>query len=270
MNDLLRRSLAPLTDQAWSQIDETAARVLKTHLTARTFVDFHGPLGWDFASVNLGRLERTDLPAGQEGVACSVRVVLPLVEVRVPFTLSMVEVDHAARGCEDIELGPLEDAARKTALFEERAVYAGLSQGGIQGIAERASHEAVPLSQNTADFPKAVARGVQALTMGGAPAPYALVLGSDAWSALMHSGTGGYPPKRIIRDLLGGEILLSRAIQGGVLLSATEGNFQLTVGQDLAVGYAAHDRDEVELFLIESFTFRVLVPEAAIVLRPAG
>jgi hypothetical protein len=42
------------------------------------------------------------------------------------------------------------------------------------------------------------------------------------------------------------------------------------LGQDFSVGYASHDRDKVELYLTESFTFRVLEPAAAVVaLRPA-
>jgi uncharacterized linocin/CFP29 family protein len=38
------------------------------------------------------------------------------------------------------------------------------------------------------------------------------------------------------------------------------------VGQDLAIGYAHHDKDQVELYLTESLTFRVLEPAAAVAL----
>jgi uncharacterized linocin/CFP29 family protein len=60
------------------------------------------------------------------------------------------------------------------------------------------------------------------------------------------------------------------ALQGGaVLLSTRGGDYELTVGQDLSVGYAIHDRADVELFLTESFTFRVLEEKAAIFLKRA-
>jgi len=52
-----------------------------------------------------------------------------------------------------------------------------------------------------------------------------------------------------------------------VLLSIRGGDYELTVGQDLSVGYASHDRTTVELYLTESFTFRVLEDKAAILLR---
>ena len=130
MVDLLKRSLAPLTEKAWEEIDATAARVLKSQLTARRIVDFDGPHGWDFAAVNLGRLDTAKEPSPQE-VPWGKRLVLPLIESRVPFQLDQMELDSIARGAKDADLEPLEDAARRTALFEESAVYNGFEPAGI-------------------------------------------------------------------------------------------------------------------------------------------
>ena len=55
--DLLKRQLAPITTEAWEQIDEEARRVLKLHLAGRKLVDFVGPLGWQAGAVNTGRLK---------------------------------------------------------------------------------------------------------------------------------------------------------------------------------------------------------------------
>jgi len=44
----------------------------------------------------------------------------------------------------------------------------------------------------------------------------------------------------------------------------TMGLVYVTVGQDLSIGYAAHDPHIVELYLTESFTFRVLEAVAAV------
>ncbi len=69
-----------------------------------------------------------------------------------------------------------------------------------------------------------------------------------------------------------GSLVWAPALQGGaVLLSVRGGDYELTVGQDLSVGYAIHDRTDVELFLTESFAFRVLENKAAVLLsRPAA
>ncbi len=263
MADLLKRSLAPLTDEAWQEIDATAATILKAQLTARTLVDFSGPHGWKFAAVNLGRI---DIPngGGDENVPWGVRTVLPLVEVRLPVVLPQLELDNASRGCADVDLAPLEEAARRVAHFEDAAVYTGFEPGGIRGIVQQAAHKPVKLPDNPELYPKAVAQGLKELRLAGVPGPYSLVLGIDAYAGLIQAGKGGFPPVRIICDMLGGDILATQVLQGGVLLSTAGGDFELAVGQDLAIGYASHDRNEVELFLTESFTFRVLRPEAAV------
>jgi len=268
MADLLRRSLAPLTEAAWEEIDERATAVLESQLTARRVVDFEGPHGWQFAAVNLGRLEASDQPAPGD-VPWGRRLVMALVETRVPFTLDQMEMDSIARGAKDADLDSLEDAARRSAIFEESAVYNGFGPGGIEGIVAQAAHQPIPLPGNTREFPEAVARGIEAITLAGIEGPFELILGVDAWAGLMQSGAGGYPPQRIISRMIDGDPRLSPALKGGLLLSAAEGNFELTIGQDFSVGYAWHDRDSIELYLTESLAFRVLEPNAAVQLKPA-
>ena len=56
-------------------------------------------------------------------------------------------------------------------------------------------------------------------------------------------------------------------IDGGVVLSLRGGDFVLDSGQDLSIGYLDHDADVVRLYLEESFSFRVLEPDAAVALR---
>ena len=43
--DLLKRSHAPITPEAWKQIDAEAKRVLQINLAGRKLVDFDGPTG---------------------------------------------------------------------------------------------------------------------------------------------------------------------------------------------------------------------------------
>ena len=89
--DLLKRSHAPITPEAWKQIDAEARRVLQINLAGRRLVDLDGPHGWQYAAVNTGRLTiRTD---GALGVPWGVRDVAPLIEVRVPFELPIMELD---------------------------------------------------------------------------------------------------------------------------------------------------------------------------------
>lgn len=253
-----------MSDAAWAELDAEAGRILKRLLTGRKVVDVHGPHGWEYGAVNVGRLKTAKKKAG--AVGWGVRDVLPLVELRAPFKLAQMELDSITRGAADPELKPLQDVVAQAGQFEDAAVFGGFDAGGIGGIVAWASNKLVPLPSEPAEYPKAVALAVKALTLAGVGAPYALVLEPDAYFALMQTAKQGYPPQRIIRDLLGGDILISAAVTGGVVLSRRGGDFELTVGQDFSLGYASHDRAEVEFFVTESFAFRVLTPEAAVAL----
>src|SRR5450755_1789516 len=101
--DLLKRQKAPIVSEAWEQIDEEARRVLKLHLAGRKVVDFSGPHGWTFAAVNSGRLKLLER-GPVAGVPAGVRDVRPLVELRLPFFLEIMELDYAARGATDLDL----------------------------------------------------------------------------------------------------------------------------------------------------------------------
>jgi uncharacterized linocin/CFP29 family protein len=51
-------------------------------------------------------------------------------------------------------------------------------------------------------------------------------------------------------------------------VSLRGGDFLFEAGEDLSVGYDRHDAGTVDLYLLESFTFRVATPEAALALTP--
>lgn len=262
--DFLKRQLAPVIDEAWVQIEEEAVRVLEANLSARHVVDLIGPKGFDFSAVDLGELETAKDPI--DGVGYGIRRVMPLIETRVPFTLNVWNLDNLARGAANVDTDEVIRAALALASFEERAIYYGFEPGGIKGLTECAAHKAVALGSDAAHYVDAVTKAMLVLSDSGVGGPYALVLGSKAFRKLVGDGSM-YPPRQRIAKTLEGPILHSRVLDGGFLLSLRGGDFELTVGQDIAIGYEHHDAKSVSLYLTESFTFRVLGPEAVIELR---
>ncbi len=267
--DLLKRKKAPLTDEAWQQVDDEARRVLKLHLAGRKVVDFAGPLGWKHGGVNTGRLN----PIGKDhpdGVSYALRQVQPLVELRAPFAMKIAELDDASRGADDLDLDPVIAVAERVAHAEDTAIFHGFKNGQITGIIEATPHKPVPVT-GILEWPKAVVAALEVLRAAGVNGPYALALGLQAFDELDADSEDGYPLRRRLEESLRDVSLVwAPALQGGaVLLSVRGGDYELTVGQDLSIGYAFHDRTDVELFLTESFTFRVLEAKAAIFLsRP--
>jgi uncharacterized linocin/CFP29 family protein len=265
--DLLKRELAPVVPEAWEQIDVEARRVLELHLAGRKLVDFSGPHGWRFGGVNTGRLDFGGKGAVPD-VHTAVREVQPLVELRSPFKMKVLELDYAARGANDLDLDPVIAAAERVARAEDTAIFHGFKGGHITGIVEASPHAPVSVG-SVLDWPRAIVHAKEVLHSAGVTGPYALALGRKSYDELSADTEDGYPLRRRIEGtLIDGPLVWAPALEGGaVLLSTRGGDFEITVGQDLSTGYAAHDRDTVELYITEAFTFRVLEEKAAIFLR---
>lgn len=266
MNNL-HRKLAPVSEAAWAQIEEEASRTLKRHLAARRVVDVSGPKGLELSAVGTGHIRAIDTP--DEGIQAALREVYPIVEFRVPFELSRQAIDDVERGSEDSDWQPLKDAARKIAFAEDRAVFEGYAAAGIAGVRKSSTNAALVLPASIKNYSDVIAKALAELRMAGVNGPYVLVLGADAYTAASGGSDEGYPEIQHLRELVDGEIIWAPAIEGGFLFSTRGGDFELSIGQDLSIGYLSHSSTAVQLYLQETFTFRVLTTEAVVCFSPA-
>jgi uncharacterized linocin/CFP29 family protein len=268
MSNHLLRSHAPISDAAWAAIDEEARERLVAALSARRLVDFSGPHGWTYSATSLGRTDAV-AQAPCPGVHARRRRVLALAEVRAPFSVSRAELAAGDRGAEDVDFAELDQAARNMAVAENKAVFHGWAEAGFTGIAEASPHRVARAGAPDA-YPSHVAKAVELLLQSGIAGPYGLALGTDDYTAVIETAEhGGYPLFDHLRQILGGPIVWSPGVEGGVVLSQRGGDFLLESGQDLVVGYDRHDADAVHLYIEQSFSFRVATPEAAVALVPA-
>jgi uncharacterized linocin/CFP29 family protein len=261
VNHLLR-SLAPVSDSGWEMLDQEARERLMPALGARKLVDFAGPFGWQHSATNLGRTTR--LQAGVEsGVTALQRRVLPLVELRADFSLARDELRDGDRGADDVDLTPLDDAAHQIAAAEGRAIFHGWGDA-FTGIVESSPHKTLKASA-PGDFPDRVAAAVELLLGVGVGGSYALAAGNELFRLLSGgSEHGGYPLRQHLEKILDGSVIWVPGLTGGVVLSLRGGDFVFESGQDLSIGYDAHDAEHVHLYLQESFSFHVATPEAAV------
>jgi len=102
--------------------------------------------------------------------------------------------------------------------------------------------------------------------MAGVNGPYTLALSADAYTAVSETSDDGYPVYEHVSLLVDGEIIWAPAIDGAFLLSTRGGDFELHIGQDVSIGYLAHDAANVELYFQETLTFLVYTTEAAVTL----
>jgi len=267
MNNL-HRELAPISDAAWDQIEEETTRTLKRYLAGRRVVDVPTPGGVGLPAVGTGHLLAIAPPA--EDIISRQREVKALVELRVPFELTREAIDDVERGSGDSDWQPAKEAAKKIAFAEDRAIFNGYAEANIQGIREASSNPAMALPANVQDYPDAVAQALSQLRLVGVNGPYSVLLGANAYTELAETRDHGYPVLEHVKRLVDGNIIWAPAIDGAFVLTTRGGDFELTIGQDVSLGYLSHTDTVVRLYLQETFTFRALTSEASVVLNAAG
>ena len=269
MNNL-HRELAPISDAAWAQIEQEVARTFRRHLAGRRVVDVElAESGRECSAIGTGHLKA--LKAPQEGVIARQRIVMPLVELRVPFDLSREAVDDVERGADDADWQPAKDAAEQLAYAEDRAIFLGYAAAGIRGLREGTSNPVLTLPAKAMEYPDAIAAALKQLKLAGVDGPYAAVLGAEAYTALQEANDKVYPVLNHIQRLVGSDnIIWAPAIEGAYVLSTRGGDFELNLGTDLSIGYLSHTDAKVRLYLEETLTFRLLTAEAVVAVLPKG
>lgn len=258
--DFLRRELAPISPKGWEAIDTIAKDTLTVHLSGRKFLDLDGPHGIGYAAATLGRLSLPKDKASS-GFSYGVRQVLPLVEARRPFSLRTWDLDDIERGAKDCDLSPLVEACAEVAAFEEKAIYQGLKEASITGLLSVAPGQ--PLSFRLEDnaLMEAISEAQESLVKDGVESAAHLVVPPKLWKFLSRISSGG-TLRNVLERQLGGKVIYSDHVEEALMISTRGGDAELVLGQDLAIGYHSHSSTEVNLFLTESFTFRVNAPEA--------
>src|SRR5580693_7115663 len=263
----LHRELAPVSDKAWTEIEEETTRTLKRYLAGRRIVDVPSSGGIPLSGIGTGHLKPISAPT--EGILARKREVKPLVELRVPFELSRQEIDDVERGAEDSDWQPAKDAAKKLAFAEDRAIFNGYPEAEIRGVRESTSNPIETLPADVRDYPDAIAHALSQLRLMGVNGPYSVLLGADEYTALAETRDHGYPVLEHVKRIVDTNLIWAPAIEGAFVLTTRGGDFELSVGQDVSIGYLSHTESIVRLYLQETFAFRVLTGEASVVLSPA-
>jgi uncharacterized linocin/CFP29 family protein len=267
MNNLYRE-LAPISAEAWADIEEETSRTLKRYLAARRVVDVQGPAGLGLSCVGTGHLKTIAPP--RKGILSRQREVKALVELRIPFELSRQAIDDVERGANDSDWQPAKDAARELAFAEDAAVFEGYPAAGIVGVREGTSNPIMTLPADVREYPQAISEGLSRLRLVGVNGPYAVLLGAEAYTALAEISDHGYPVLEHVKRLVNDKIIWAPAIEGAFVLTTRGGDFDLHIGQDASIGYTSHTDTTVNLYLQESFTFLLLTTEASVALtQPA-
>lgn len=266
MNNLFRE-LAPVTDAAWAEIEEEATRTFKRNIAGRRIVDVNGPSGLSQSCVGTGHTQKVDPPA--QGVSSRLRLTRPLVELRVPFTLSREAIEDVERGSQDSDWDPVKEAANTLALVEDRAIFEGYPAAQIEGIRANSSNAPIELPTDVRELPNAISKALSELRLAGVDGPYSVLLDAETYTEVSETSDHGYPIREHLKRLIEGDIIWAPAIDGAFVVTTRGGDFDLQLGQDVSIGYTSHNAETVELYLQESLTFLAYTGEASVALTRA-
>lgn len=257
----LHRELAPISAAAWADLEGEVRTTFTAHVAGRRVVDVADPGGYKLSAVTTGHV--AELPTDEEGLLSQLRKVNRIVELRAPFVVQRQAVDDVERGAPDPDWDPAKDAARRIAFAEDRAIFNGWDAAEIGGIRPESTNDPVTLPSDVRELPAAVAHGLGELRLAGVDGPFALALSADLYTEVTETSDHGYPIHAHLARAVD-EIIWAPAISGAVLLSTRGGDYTLHLGQDLSIGYLAHDATTVTLYLQETLTFVVDTAEAAV------
>jgi uncharacterized linocin/CFP29 family protein len=265
MNNLYRE-LAPITDEAWGEIETEATRTFKRHIAGRRVVDVSEPSGPVTAAISTGHL--LDVTSPGDGVVAHLREARPLVRLRVPFTVARGDVDDVERGSQDSDWDPVKEAAKKLAFAEDRAIFEGYAAASIEGIRSASSNAPLKLPSDPKEIPDVISQALSELRLAGVDGPYSVLLSADVYTQVSETTASGYPIREHLNRLVDGEIIWAPAIDGAFVLSTRGGDFDLQLGTDVSIGYLSHDADAIQLYLQETLTFLCYTAEASVALSP--
>jgi len=268
MEDLLqRRRAAPVSDRVWKEIDDAVRRVAVHVLAGRRVADFDGPRGWDHVASRLGTLRPSRSIHASGTARAWVPEVALLTEIRADFSLPWADIEAFERGSRALETAPAEAAARDVAETEDHLVFYGDGeQPGFLG-SDKSPRQTLGDWREPGRAVADILGAVDTLDRAGIAGPYAAVLDygrfNEFWQA-QASGCG-YPASEQVKERVEG-IHRSGVLKGGAVFSCRGGDFIITVGGDLSVGYRWHDTDAMHLFCVETVAAQIMSPEAVCLL----
>ncbi|MDP0489268.1 MAG: family 1 encapsulin nanocompartment shell protein [Fusobacterium sp. JB021] len=257
MNNL-NKNMAPISNEAWEVLNERTKEILVKIISARKVVSIKN-VG-DLKSIPTGKINLKKV----EDMEYGVYDVLPLIETRFNFTLNRWELDNISRGDNNINLTNLDKAIFKAAKFEEDLIYNGLDN--VEGLINSCENPPMKIGETPKEILESISKAVIILKDKYISDKLDLIVNYDTWIKL-NSIDSHIPLIKRIKELIKGEVIVSKFTPKTILIPHKNENFELSIGNDFSIGYQTHTSREVTLFITESFVFRILDKELFIILE---
>jgi len=267
MENVLMRNDAPLTDAQWQLIDATVGEVVGRVVVGRRILDLYGPLGFGAYTVPL----YTYNSANGEPVRAKVTRQLTLSTLAKDFIITAKDLELMNSG-QPFDTAPIAAAATQLALAEDKLIFSGDADEGIEGLLTITGRQTLPLGdwseegQALADISAATATLVSA----GFYPPYFVAMHPALYTKLQRVyGRRGILEIELVEKQAAGGVFASPSIpQDKVLVIAAQPQYvDLAVGLDIATGFVETVSLEHRFSIMETLALRVKQPGAICVLE---
>lgn len=267
MENILMRSDAPLTDAQWQLIDATVSDVVGRVVVGRKILDLYGPLGFGAYTVPLYTYKSTD----GEPVRAKIARQLTMNTLMKEFVITAKDLELMNAG-QPFDTAPVAAAATQLALAEDKLIFSGDADEGIEGLLNVTGRQKLPLGdwneegQALTDVSAAAAK----LVSEGFYPPYFVALHPMLHTKLQRVyGRRGILEIELVEKQATGGVLASPSLpQDKVLIIAAQPQYvDLAVGLDIATGFVETVSLEHRFSIMETLALRVKQPGAICVLE---
>lgn len=260
----LNRETSAIAAAVWEQIDAVFTSMLSQRLKLRSLVGFT-PVPFETDAVATGELKTL---SSVKGLTLSARKPLAMMEIRYDFDLPKSIVEAFKRDKPDFDDTIFKEVSNRFSAVENSLILEGVKGADIEGILKKIPRK--PLhAKDTKGLINAVASMIAAFKAEFVEGPYKLVLSSATLIKMVAESEGGVSVKSRLESLLGADFFIVCESIGDekiLALSQRGGDFLLYNGLDVSIGFAEEKADSYALFIIESCTFRIINPEAALLI----
>ncbi|MDL2236752.1 bacteriocin family protein [Christensenellaceae bacterium OttesenSCG-928-K19] len=265
--DYLSRESAPYSEELWKSIDTAVVDTAKRILVGRRFLSLFGPLGPGVTTLNVDTAKEEKFDNGI--VRTSGRNYLEVPQLYNDFWLLWRDIENSEKEGYPIDLSAAMSSAETVARLEDRLIFFGDKELGIQGLTNAAGVNKIKRGDwGTGEAAyQDIAKGLTLLNEKGYYGRYAIIMSPDIYLSLqrIQQGTGVMEIDRV-EKMVDGRVFHTTALgmKKALLVCCEPQYMDLAVGQDLAVAYLELADLNHHLRVMETALPRLKSPEAVV------
>lgn len=264
---------SPLTDQEFSQLDQTVIDSARRQLVGRRFIELYGPLGKGMQSIfNDIFMENYEAKMDFQGsfdlnIESSKRVNYTIPLLYKDFVLYWRDLEQAKVLDIPIDFSVAANAARDVALLEDQMIFHGSKEfeiPGLMNVKGRLTQLLGNWYESGNAFQDVVDARNKLLEMKH-NGPFALVLSPELYSLLhrVHKDTNVLEIEHV-RELVTDGVFQSPVLKGktGVLVNTGKNNLDLAVSEDFDTVHLGEEGMNHPFRVYETVVLRIKRPSA--------